>query len=173
VPDYQPVLVDPAGLAFELRGASVKCLTEDTVFAAGGAKSNSGSSSPAAQRWADMMTTKYAALGAKEPIFAELQNLMDLSIVAALIHKEHLIEKAGRPLPLLLDARQLPHDQFEAVKRTDSVVSMTQKGSQWIISASGGVQIDSWSIADKKETSPAVAEARTKAQPTADRWWWN
>jgi len=102
-----------------------------------------------------------------------LQNLMDLSIVAALIHKEHLIEKAGVSLPLLLDARQLPHDQFEAVKRTDSVVSMTQKGSQWIISASGGVQIDSWSIADKKETSPAVAEARTKAQPTADRWWWN
>src|SRR5690606_38856741 len=50
VPDYQPMLVDPSGLAYELRGSGVKCLTEDTVFAAGGGKSQSGKSSPAAQR---------------------------------------------------------------------------------------------------------------------------
>ena len=62
---------------------------------------------------------------------------------------------------------------LEAVKRTDSVVSMIPKGSQWIISASGGVQIDSWNAARKQEKSPQVADARSKAAPAAGRWWWD
>lgn len=173
VPNYQPVLVDPDGLAFELRTGSVKCLTEDTVFAAGGAKSASGVAGPAAQRWADMMTDKYDALAAREPVFAELQNVMDLAIVAALIKQENLAQKAGHDLPLLLDAKQLPNDELEAVKRTDSVVSMIPKGGRWIISASGGVQIDSWAAARNRETSPAVAKVRTSAAAQNDRWWWN
>lgn len=173
VPNYQPVLVDPAGLAYELRAGSVKCLTEDTVFAAGGAKSTTGAASPAAQRWADMMTTKYDALAAKEPVFAELQNVMDMAIVAALIKQENLAHKAGHSLPLLLDAKQLPNDELEAVKRTDSVVSMIPKGGRYIISASGGVQIDSWTAARNRETSSAVAKVRTSAAAKNDRWWWD
>jgi hypothetical protein len=173
VPNYQPVVVDPDGLAYELRAGSVKCLTEDTIFAAGGNKSGSGGSSPAAQRWADMMTTKYDALAAKEPVFAELQNVMDLAIVAALIKQENLARKAGHALPLLLDVKQLPNDQLEAVKQTDSVVSVVAKGGRWIMSASGGVQIDSWTAARNRETSPAVAAARDQAQPQANRWWWD
>ena len=119
------------------------------------------------------MTTKYEALSAKEPIFAELQNVMDLSVAAALIHQENLAQKAGHSLPLLLDDKQLPTDVLQAVKRTDSVVSMLQKGSQWIISASGGVQIDSWSAAKNQAPSPEVADARTKAAPANSQWWWD
>lgn len=172
VPDYQPVLVDPAGLAYELRGSSVKCLTEETVFAANGAQTT-GKSSPAAQKWAEMMTTKYAALAQKEPIFAELQNVMDLAVVAALIKKEDLAHKAGHSLPLLLNAKQLPADEMAHVKQTDSVASLIQKGSNWVISASGGVQINSWAVADKKETSDKVVEARNQAANKNTNWWWD
>jgi hypothetical protein len=173
VPNYQPVLVDPAGLAYELRGGSVKCLTEDAVIGANGLQVQAGQTSPAAQRWAEMMTTQYDALSAKEPVFAALQNVMDLALAAALIHKENLAGKAGHALPLLLDNKQLPVDELEAVKRTDSVVSMIPKGSQWVISASGGVQIDSFAAAKNQQTSAEVADARTKAAPAGPRWWWD
>ena len=172
VPDYQPVLVDGEGLAYELRPGNVKCLTEDTVFSADGKKAQAGTSSPAAQKWADMMTTKYTQLAEKEPVFAELQNAMDLAVVGALIFKEQLARKAGYSLPLLLNSNELPNDSYEAVKHTDSVASLMKKGNNWVISASGGVQINSWGIADKKETDAKLADTR-KSVVESKTWWWD
>ena len=42
-----------------------------------------------------------------------------------------------------------------------------------VISASGGVQIESWTLADKAKTSPAVANARQESAPAEKSWWWN
>jgi len=173
VPDYQPVLVDADGLAFQLRGKGVKCLTEDTVFAADGSKAQAGKSSPAAQKWADMMTNKYPQLAQKEPVFAELENMMDLAVVGALIFQEKLAEKSGYSLPLLLNSQQLPNETYQAVKHTDSVASLVQKGSNWVISASGGVQIDSWKLAADKQTEPKLAELRKPRTADAKQWWWD
>ncbi|MCE9605576.1 MAG: DUF1598 domain-containing protein [Planctomycetia bacterium] len=173
VPDFQPVLTDEAGLAFELRSKGVKCLTEDTVFTAGGVKAQAGKSSPAAQRWADMLTTKYAELAQKEPVFAELKNVMDLAVVGALIHKEELARKAGYSFPLLLNSTELPTDKLPEVKQTDSVASMLKKGTNWIISASGGVQINAWALASEKQTGPELDSLRPKLAEPAKHWWWD
>jgi len=173
VPDFQPVLVDESGLAFELRTKGVKCLTEDTVFTAGGGKQQAGKSSPAAQKWADMMTTKYADLAAKEPVFAELKNVMDLAVVGALIKKEGLARKAGYELPLLLNSTELPTETLAAVKQTDSVASMLKKGTSWIISASGGVQIDAWSLASKQEIGSDLKTLKPELNAPAKHWWWD
>ena len=172
VPDYQPVVTDSAGLAFELRGGSVKCLTEDTVFAAGGGKQQAGVSSPAAQRWADMMTSKYEALAAKEPVFAELKNVMDMAVVGALIVKENLAQKAGYSMPLLMNAKDLPNDELEAVKKTDSVASLLKKGNNWVISASGGVQIQPFAVVAKTEMNDSVAKAKPE-MAASNNWWWD
>ena len=172
VPDYQPIVTDDTGLAFELRGGNVKCLTDDTVFSAGGGKTSAGSSSPAAQRWADMMTSKYAALAAKESAFAELQNIMDLAVVGALIVKEDLPARAGYNMPLLMDAKALPTDELEEVKKTDSVASLLKKGNNWIISASGGVQIQPFAVLENRTVDPKLAQAKP-AKPDASRWWWD
>lgn len=171
VPDAQRVVTDGSGLAFELRGGRVKCLTDETVFAAGG-KTSTGVSSPAAQRWADLMTSKYDALAAQEPVFAELRNLMDLAVVGALIVQEDLAARAGFAMPLLLDVKALPTDELEAVKKTDSVASLLKKGSNWIISASGGVQFQPYEPLRKIELDPQLA-GRKPALPKERRWWWD
>lgn len=172
VPDDQPVVTDGSGLAFELRGGSVRCLTDETVFAAGGNKTAVGVSSPAAQRWADMMTSKYDALAAREPVFAELRNLMDLAVVGALIVREDLAARAGFAMPLLLDVKALPTDELEAVKKTDSVASLLKKGSNWIISASGGVQIQPYAPLQKLQLDPKLAQTKPQ-HPAPNRWWWD
>lgn len=173
VPNYQPVLVDAEGLAFQIRSSGVKCLTEDTVFAADGSKAQAGKSSPAAQKWADMMTSKYPQLAEKEPVFAELQNMMDLAVVGALIFKENLAQKAGYSMPLLLNSKELPNETYQAVKHTDSVASLMQKGTNWVISASGGVQIDSWKLAGQKQEEPKLAELRKPLGQDLKTWWWD
>src|SRR4029453_19321280 len=86
--DYEPLGRSEDGLAFELRGRGVKCLTEEEVVAAGGRREGTGKINPAAQKWADTMTSHYDELSAKETAFGELRNVMDMCVIAALIAKE-------------------------------------------------------------------------------------
>ena len=173
-PKYQPLLRDGDGLAWELRGASVKAMTEEDFINAQGQKQHTGKASPIAQKWADMMTDKYADLAVAEPIFGQLQNCMDLAITAALIVKERLPEKSGFSMPVLLDDSTVKTEQFFAPKTVDSKASVLQKKGGWVISASGGVLIHSYAIADKTEKSDAPAQARAKAAPgQKTSWWWN
>ena len=48
-PNYESLLVSPDGLAFEIRGASVKAMTEEDFVAANGSRERSGKASPLAQ----------------------------------------------------------------------------------------------------------------------------
>ena len=59
----------------------------------------------------------------KEPIFGQLQNCMELAIVAALICKEDLLTKAGDSLPVLMDERAFKADVYAVPKEVDSKAS--------------------------------------------------
>ena len=178
--NYEPLLTGDDGLAWELRGPGVKAMTEEDFLAANGERIHSGKASPVAQKWADRMTAKYDELSARDPIFGELRNCMDLAIVAALLFKEQLPQKASCDITPLTGSDGPAVAEFAAPKQVDSQSSFIQKGDNWIISTSGGVLIHSWGIADRKETSDALAPVRAKAAPgekdvatQSTKWWRN
>jgi hypothetical protein len=122
------------------------------------------------------MTQKYDQLAVAEPVFGELQNCMDLAIVGALVVKERLLEKADHNLPVLMDtsSAEVQPAAFFAPKTVASQASVLKKGTNWVISASGGVLLNSWAIAAKTQQSEAPAQVRTKAGPGATKsFWWN
>jgi hypothetical protein len=172
-PKYDAVLRDGDGLAWEFRGGSAKCMTEEDFLTAAGTQ-HSGKASPLAQKWADLMTAKYPALAVADPTFGKLRNCMELAIVGAVLAKENLVGRSGGTFPMIFDVKALQTDQFAAPKEVDSKVSMIQKGTNWIVSASGGVAIHAWAVADKAQKSDEPAAARAKAAP-ADKakWCWN
>ncbi len=173
-PNYAPLLRSPDGLAFELRGGSVKTMTEDAFLAANGNLKQTGRTSPMAQRWADLMTEKYDELAVADPIFGQLRNCMELAVVGALIVKEDLTGKAGYSMPTLLAPAEVKGAEFPAPKTVDSQVNMLKKGRNWTITASGGVLLNSWGIADKTQQSDAPAKVRGKAVAEGStNWWWN
>jgi hypothetical protein len=173
-PRYEPILRDGDGLAWELRCTGVKALTEEDFLTSSGSREHTGKANLMAQKWADNMTNQYAALSVAEPIFGELQNCMDLAVVAALIVKEKLTDKAGNSMPVLMDTSDLRTAEFNVPKQVPSRASVLERSRNWVISASGGVAINSWGIADKTQQSDAVAPARAKAAPKDDsKWWWN
>jgi hypothetical protein len=180
--NYQPLLTDDEGLAWELRGPGVKAMTEEDFLTASGDRVHSGKASPLAQKWADNMTARYDELSKRDPIFGELRNCMDLAIVAALTFKERLADKAHCDLSTLVGQDGLQVQASPAPKHVDSKASVLQRGDDWIISASGGVLIHSWGVADSKEQSDSLDPLRTKAAaPEASKdpatqpasWWWN
>jgi hypothetical protein len=173
-PDYQSTLRDPDGLAWELRGASVKAMTEDDFLTATGGREHTGKSDPVAQRWADNMTAAYDRLAVAEPIFGQVRNCADLAIVAALIQREKLAERAGYSMTVLMDSSQLRADEYFAPQQVDSRASLLKKGSNWVIGVSGGVRILPRSILEKTETSDKLGPVRAKASLLEhDDWWWN
>jgi hypothetical protein len=174
-PKYEALLRDGEGTAFELRGSAVKALTEEDYVAAGGNIQHSHKSSPAAQNWANKMTESYAQLAVADPVFGQLQNCMDLAVVGALVARERLAEKAGHKFATLFEPPQATTaEALNAPKQVFSLASYLKKGKRWIVSASGGVAINSWLIAQETTPSDALSPARAKAASTETaNWWWN
>lgn len=174
--DYESIRVDDERMAFELRGTGAKVMTEDDYVNAAGAREHSGKANPVAQRWADNMTRHYEELAQKMSVFGELQICTDLAIVGALIAREELAGRAGMDMGLLLDEAAAPVAAADAPRFVDSKASLLKKGSNWLISASGGVQIESWQIAERTEVAAEVAKVRessAKSGGSAGHWWWN
>lgn len=174
VPDYDPLVTDGQGQVWELPGGRVKAMTEETFMAEGIVRSNTGKVSTMAQKWADNMTAKYDELSVKEPIFGQLRNCMDLAVAAALIFKENLPFKTGCDLGVLVNANRLPAEELLAPKLIDTQASFIKKGNNWIISASGGVQIQPWDFVTKVEKNTSIASARGSKEPEGlKKWWWD
>lgn len=172
--NYQPLLTDREGLVWQLRGQGVKAMTEDDFLVADGSRKHTGKASPMAQKWADQMTKKYDELSLKEPIFGELRNCIDLAVVAALMFKENLLGKTALTLATLLSADQFPTHPYKTPKQVDSKASIVEASDGYILSVSGGVQINSWAAADQKEVSDDLAPLPAKiSQGRGELWWWN
>jgi hypothetical protein len=120
------------------------------------------------------MTAKYDALAAKLPVFAELRSCMDLAVVAALLVKEDLPGRAGCDLSLLLEDKRIAVAEYHVPKTIDSRAGLIRKDGRWIISVSGGVELDSWAVLERVQSQPALAQLRAKAaEPATNRWWWD
>ena len=172
--DYDPLARSDDGLAWELRGRGVKVMTEDDLVTDEGEVTVTGKQNPVAARWADLMTRKYDELARVEPVFGQLRNLMDLSIVAALIDRERMTESAGCHLPILKGENgDFTLEAWNPPKTVATQCSFLKRGREFLITASGGVQIDSWYFASKSQPSKDVGEVKQQNQHVSDSWWWN
>jgi hypothetical protein len=173
-PNYDAILKDADGLAWELRGLGVKVMTEDTIFGQDGGATRTGKANPAAQKWADAMTNKFDELSVHYPIFGELRNMMDMAVVGALIVKHNLASTAGLNLSVLMSDRAITTQvEMPVPKKVPTVVSWDKHGGKYVVTASGGVEINSWKVADKTETTKALDKMRQSAAHAGKKWWWN
>ena len=173
-PDFAPLLRDAEGTAWELRGANVKAMAEEDFLTASGDRRQGGKANPVAQRWADLMTAKYDELALADPIFGQLRNCIDMAVVAALIVKEDLTGKAGCRLPAMTDPSGVEIVSFPAPREVDTQASLLKKGRNWLISASGGVKVNSRLILDRVEKTDSLDAIRIRALAREhEDWWWN
>ena len=172
--NYEPVARSDDGLAWQLRGPGVKAMTEDDFIGADGSTKASGRKNPIAQKWADLFTEKYDELSQKDIVFGELRNLMDLCIVAALVEREDMLATVDCKLPILTDARSdLTHREWNVPKTVATQCSFRKVGREYLITASGGVQVESWEVAQRTVVDAKVEDIRVKAKSDGRKWWWN
>jgi hypothetical protein len=172
--EYDPIAHDPDELAWRLGGRRMKCLTESDVAGREGVKRGAAGQDATAARWCESMTAKYDALAAKQPVFAELVNCVDLAVVAALIRGRQLDKRAGLDLGVLIDAERLPLPTYDVPESVPTVASGIKKGRNWVLSASGGVKFQPWQFAAATKEDPGLDASRQTAlaaRPEAG-WRW-
>jgi len=173
--NYEPLVRSEDSLAWQLRGPGVKAMTEDEFVDANGRVRSDGSKNPMAQKWADQLTEHYEELSKKDIVFGELRNIMDMCVIAALLEKEQLLERAGCSIPLLTDQKsRIELEAWHTPKVVPPQCSFLKTRRGWVVTASGGVQVESWPVLNKTQMDPQISSYLKKAKPANQTgWWWN
>ncbi|WP_143544148.1 DUF1598 domain-containing protein [Rhodopirellula sp. MGV] len=168
--DYDSLTRNEEGTVWKLTGQGIKTKTEQDVIAEDGSTS-SEASDKLAQKWADSMTEHFTDLASKMPIFGELQNLMDLTVVSTLIVQENLEHHAGLDLAVLRDQETLAPQMFEAPQKIAPECSFIKGRSGWVVTASGGVSVDAFPVVHDQKVDAELDGQLVAAK--SDAWWWN
>ncbi len=174
--DYDAVLHNEDKTAWKISGQGVKTMTEQDLVNADGSVTTSGKVDKIAQKWADMMTEKFSELSRQMPIFGDLRNTIDMSIVATLIVQEQLAEKAGIDLAVLAGREaEIELVSYPVPKTIEPQCSFVRARSGWTVTASGGVSVNAFEIVENQATDDSVTETRSTAlhRSNSNRWWWN
>ena len=172
--NYQPVAKTEDGSVWQIRGQGVKTLTQESHFDKDGKRSSTNKQNRFAAQWAERMTEKFEELSAADPAFAELRNVMDMSVIAAIIKGERLAETVGLEMPEILGmSNAMATPSWTVPKTVSTQCSFVKLKDAWLVSASGGIQLDSWGVAEKTETVADLSAVAAKAMPRTGRWWWN
>lgn len=159
-----------------ISGQGVKTLTDQFLVNADGSVKETGRVDKLAQKWADLMTEKYTELSRQMPIFGDLRNTIDMSIVATLIVQERSAERAGIDLVVLTGSEgDIELVSYPMPKTIEPQCSFVRARSGWTVTASGGVAVDAFQIVENQTDDTGVNETRTATLNRGEtrRWWWN
>jgi hypothetical protein len=177
-PHYETVVVSDDHLAMQIKGNRVKVVGVEELASDSGERLENASVDPAFRRFTEGFTEKFPELAAKEPLYAQLRNLIDLSIAAAFLQKEDYYGKTGHRFELFISEEALPVEIFHAPKQVDTVVTAVWKGSRLVTPMGGGVCIQPRLALEpdnllEDEQGQVDARRRSVKLHQDGRWWWD
>jgi hypothetical protein len=180
VPNYDAIQVSPDQHVMRLSGQGVKLVGEQERVAADGSRSAAGRrESRASRSFTEEFTRQYENLAEVSPVFADLRNLFDLSVVAAFIHKQQWYQASGWDQGLLADESRLPVEWRTSPQQVETAVNAIWVGGRLLTPLGGGIHIAPGRMIKSEQT---VIDASLEQLPAdqervlnipADRWWWD
>lgn len=179
-PNYECVRVSEDRLAMELVGDGVKLIGEHERVTAEGGRVNAGGVNKASQAFVKQFTEKYPELAEKSPVYAQLRNLIDLSIAAAYIQQQDFYGQADWTMPLFSNEAAFAVETYVAPERVETAVNVVWKGNTLMTPIGGGVNIQPKQALSQgnlqADENGALAETRKAIgieKLAAGQWWWD
>ena len=179
-PDYDCVVMNEDRTAIELRGEGVKLVGEDETVGAGGQRKGTGRASGASRSFTKSFTKTYAKLAEATPIWAELRNVIDMSVAAAFIQKVDLYGQADWSLGVLGDESRFPVEKYSAATQVAPITNAYWKNDKFMSPIAGGVSIQARVALSSDhvtvDTEGVVNKVRDSIQLNglnAGQWWWD
>jgi hypothetical protein len=179
--NYDAVHFGPDRQAFELRGVGVQVLGENEMLTALGKREHTNQAQPLNQAFTQSFTDHFPALAQKYPVYAELQNVFDLALVAAIMKTQQLPEKVDWHMTCFRDSNQYAPVLSPAPKTVESVVNHRVVNRVHILAGvSGGVEANPWKyVAPESLKADNTGKLRTQLESSnpgelpRDSWWWD
>jgi hypothetical protein len=177
-PNYECIRTSSDGQAMELVGDGVKVVGEDELVAAEGQRTVTGRGNTASQAFTQAFTRVYSELADRSPVYAELRNLIDLTVLAAYVQQHDFYGKSDWKMDVLGDESLVATETWNAPKQVATVVNTLRKGSR-LLMPNGGVQINPLmalapeKVLDDKDTKVSEARDKVKIELAKGRWWWD
>ncbi|WP_417385950.1 DUF1598 domain-containing protein [Gimesia sp.] len=177
---YDSVLHNPQRTAYQVVGSSVLCQSENQIVTKEGERLRTGKAEKLNREFAANFTKHYQELAQQDLVYADLQNIFDLALVAALMRNEQLANRAGWEMNAFASNGAYRPAEFEAAHTVDTVVNhRVYNGKDVVVQVAGGVRVDTNSVVKNQQNlkvSPEVgavsAQSKAPALP-AGRWWWD
>ena len=164
---YDPMGVSADGLAFELRGASLK--VDTSLYSVEKQDVKEGEIAPAARYFSRDLTRHFEEVSRSIPAFADLANLSDLAVLSALIARDELHGKTGWDLAWVLDPATCKVECVTAPKSAQTLCNYRQSGALTVFSA-GGVLLaaEPW-VKDRATDEKGELKGQSQ-RPGAEGW---
>jgi hypothetical protein len=179
--NYDALSATDSRNAFELRGPGVKVLSENEMLTERGERVHTGDSDELTKRFAESFTKHFDKLSTKYPIYAELRNVFDLSLVAAVIHGHDLPGQVGWHMTHFGPGGEYAPALSTAPTEVESVMNHRVIGGRHVVAAvSGGVRVETNGLAGreavKTDTYGLMATEHGVSKPKEmprRTWWWD
>jgi hypothetical protein len=180
VPHYDCVRIAEDKLAMELVGQGVKLVGANELVQADGSRANAAAGNKASDLFCEAFTNLYPQIAARNPVYAQLRNLIDMSVAAAFIQRQDYYGQAGWRAETLLDEDKYAVETYETPKTVETACTAIWKGNRLMTPVGGGVQIQpteallpSNLLADEKgEVKAAKSQVRIDGLAKG-QWWWD
>jgi hypothetical protein len=182
VPLYDSISRNDDGTAFQFAGQRAQLMSQEEVANAEGHLRDAAFTRATTEKYAQHFTDKFPELAEAMPVFAELQNLIDLAVLGALLRKERLAQQADWSMSLFLDADGAPVEKNNVPRRIASVVNSRRENRGLIIGlVAGGVVIGAQNTVARAVVDANAAQRlgglrniARQQEPTAEHpWWWD
>ena len=180
VPDYKAVRMSDDEMAMELVGWGVKLVGAEELVTRGGNLEASGRGNRASRSWCSEFTEKYPSIADREPVYAQLRNLIDLSVAAAFMQKKQLFSQANWDLGVFADEQKLPVEIYEVPRQVESAINAIWRGNSLMTPIGGGVELEPLQALKTSNLIPENKQEVTKARQSVKvdqlkegQWWWD
>jgi hypothetical protein len=179
--NYDALSASASRDAFELHGPGVRVLSENELLTERGERVHTGDSDKLTRRFAESFTTHFDKLSARYPIYAELRNVFDLSLAAAILQSHDLPGQVGWHMTHFGPGGDYVPALGPAPTEVDSVLNRRIIGGNHVVAAvSGGVRVDPRKLTGREavktdNSGSIVGERQTSTPKELPRrgWWWD
>ncbi|MGH7130266.1 MAG: DUF1598 domain-containing protein, partial [Planctomycetaceae bacterium] len=141
---------------------------------------HTGQSDPANTLFAQSFTQNYDKIAEGDVIFADLENVFDLSLVAALMHQERRKGRFQPVLPAFETGGAYRTARYPSISTVETVANhRVYRGRHIVIQVAGGVQgdfmkvvTDARVVRSSDRLSSLIGRGRAPDLPHG-RWWWD
>ncbi len=178
-PNYDGVAVSEDGLAMQIKERGVQLVSANERVTAGGKREVSGKVNRASQAFCRDFTKKFSEIAKRVRVYAELRQLIDVSIAAAYIHQQDFYGQSDWQMPVIGDESQLSVETYTVPENVETAVNAIWRGSTLMTPLGGGVHLRPTTALSKKHLvtddgkNDLVKQSAGPENLADGQWWWD